>query len=84
MSLTSPNVLWEIQCSSESTDGFHSGADVSMLSQFCSEKEVRRRMIDVLPSQVDHSQVDQSRVDHSADPLDTYPTRHLSTRHLPH
>jgi hypothetical protein len=34
------NVLWEIRCSSETAEGFHSGADVSMLSQYPQEVEM--------------------------------------------
>jgi hypothetical protein len=34
------NVLWEIRCSSETAEGFHSGADVSMLSQYPQEAEM--------------------------------------------
>lgn len=34
------NVLWEIRCKAETSEGFHSGADVSLLSQFPSEKEM--------------------------------------------
>ena len=33
-------VLWEIRCSEETSDGFHCGADVSLLSQFPTEKEM--------------------------------------------
>ena len=33
-------VLWEIECSPETDDGFHSGADVSLLSQYPGEKEL--------------------------------------------
>ena len=39
MSRTQKNVLFEIQCAEESAEGFHSGADVSMLSQFPAERE---------------------------------------------
>ena len=31
-------VLWEIRCSEETSDGFHCGADVGLLSQFPTEK----------------------------------------------
>jgi hypothetical protein len=34
------NVLWEIRCESETAEGFHSGADVSMLSQYPQEAEM--------------------------------------------
>jgi hypothetical protein len=34
------NVLWEVHCSDETTEGFHSGADVSMLSQYPEENEM--------------------------------------------
>jgi hypothetical protein len=34
-----PNLLWEIRCRPEDDTGFHFGADVSFLSQFCAEKE---------------------------------------------
>ena len=33
-------VLWEIECGAETDDGFHSAADVSLLSQFPGEKEM--------------------------------------------
>jgi hypothetical protein len=33
-------VLWEIECGAETGDGFHSGADVSFLSQYPGEKEL--------------------------------------------
>ena len=33
------NLLWEIKCSAESSTGFHSGADVSAVSQYAGEKE---------------------------------------------
>lgn len=33
------NVLWELDCRDED-EAFHNGADVSMLSQFATEKEV--------------------------------------------
>jgi hypothetical protein len=33
-------VLWEIECGPETDDGFHSAADVSLLSQFPGEKEM--------------------------------------------
>jgi hypothetical protein len=32
--------LWEVHCSDETTEGFHSGADVSMLSQYPDEGEM--------------------------------------------
>ena len=35
-----PNVLWEMHCSAETTEGLHSGADVSLLSQYPREKEM--------------------------------------------
>ena len=34
------SVLWELKCGSETSEGFHSGADVSLLSQFPSEREM--------------------------------------------
>ena len=34
------NVLWEIQCRGETAEGFHSGADVSLLSQYPQEQEI--------------------------------------------
>ena len=34
------NVLWVLKQSSETDDGYHSGADISMLSQFEAEKEI--------------------------------------------
>ena len=34
------NVLWKIECSPETDDGFHSAADVSALSQFPQEREM--------------------------------------------
>ena len=34
------NVLWEIRCGQETAEGFHSGADVSLLSQYPSEQEM--------------------------------------------
>jgi hypothetical protein len=40
MSKEEKNVLWEIRCSEETSEGFHSGADVSLLSQFPTEKEM--------------------------------------------
>jgi hypothetical protein len=40
MRKTEPNVLWEIECSAETAEGFHSGADVSLLSQFPQEREM--------------------------------------------
>jgi hypothetical protein len=39
-STTEMNILWEIQCSEETSEGFHCGADVSLLSQFPEEKEM--------------------------------------------
>lgn len=33
------NVLWKLRSSQESDSGFHSGADVSMLSQYAAEEE---------------------------------------------
>jgi hypothetical protein len=33
-------IMWEIVCSAETDEGFHSGADVSVLSQFPSEREM--------------------------------------------
>ena len=33
-------VLWEIECGAETDDGFHSAADVSLLSQYPGEKEM--------------------------------------------
>ena len=33
-------VLWEIECGAETDDGFHSAADVSLLSQYPAEKEM--------------------------------------------
>ena len=33
-------VLWKIECSEESDDGFHSAADVSLLSQFPEQQEM--------------------------------------------
>lgn len=39
MSTVEPNVLWELDCRAED-EAFHNGADVSMLSQFATEKEV--------------------------------------------
>ncbi len=35
-----PNVLWKINARSESTEGFHHGADISLLSQYAEEGEV--------------------------------------------
>lgn len=35
-----PNVLWGLKPHPESDDGFHRGADISMLSQFAGEREV--------------------------------------------
>jgi hypothetical protein len=40
MSKVDKNVLWEIRCSEETSEGFHCGADVSLLSQFPKEKEM--------------------------------------------
>ena len=40
MSELGGNVLWEIQCEKESDVAFHSGADISFLSQFTDEREV--------------------------------------------
>jgi hypothetical protein len=40
MSTQDKNVLWEIRCSEETSQGFHCGADVSLLSQFPTEKEM--------------------------------------------
>jgi hypothetical protein len=37
---TAAGVLWKIECSDESEEGFHSAADVSLLSQFPEEKEM--------------------------------------------
>eukprot|EP00932_Pfiesteria_piscicida_P018621 SRR837773.5471.p3 GENE.SRR837773.5471~~SRR837773.5471.p3 ORF type:complete len:150 (+),score=53.34 SRR837773.5471:351-800(+) len=34
------NVLWRLQPSMQTDAGFHYGADISMLSQFCGEDEV--------------------------------------------
>ena len=33
------NVLWEMRCGDETSEGFHSGADVSMMSQYPKEQE---------------------------------------------
>ena len=33
------NVLWEVKCTAETSTGFHSGADVSALSQYAQEQE---------------------------------------------
>jgi hypothetical protein len=40
MDTNGENLLWEIQCTGEDAEGYHSGADVSMLSQWPKEKEV--------------------------------------------
>ena len=40
MSPKGANLLWEIRCGPETSEGFHSGADVSMLSQFPDEREI--------------------------------------------
>ena len=40
MDKTQPNVLWEVRCGPETSEGFHSGADVSLLSQFPEECEM--------------------------------------------
>lgn len=32
------NVLWQLECRKQSITGFHSGADISMLSQFGGEE----------------------------------------------
>jgi hypothetical protein len=40
MDLTQLNVLFEMQCTSENYDGFNSGADLSLLSQWPMEKEM--------------------------------------------
>jgi hypothetical protein len=40
LSKVDKNVLWEIRCSEETSEGFHCGADVSLLSQFPKEKEM--------------------------------------------
>jgi hypothetical protein len=34
------NLLWEFRCTQENTVGFHSGADVSMISQYPSYNEM--------------------------------------------
>ena len=34
-----PNLLWEIRCRAEDDAGFHFGADISFLSQYCAEAE---------------------------------------------
>jgi hypothetical protein len=33
-------VLWEVECGPETDDGYHSGADVGLLSQFPGEQEL--------------------------------------------
>jgi len=40
MASGTPNVLWKLEPKPETDDGFHFGADISMLSQFAAEKEV--------------------------------------------
>jgi len=39
MDPTGPNVLWALQSAPETDEGYHCGADISMLSQFASEQE---------------------------------------------
>jgi hypothetical protein len=39
MNKEGPNVLWEITCAPEDDKGFHSGANVKILSQFPEEEE---------------------------------------------
>ena len=34
------NVLWELECGPETAEGFHCGADVSILSQWPKEREI--------------------------------------------
>lgn len=34
------NILWELKCTAETSEGFHSGADVSLLSQYPEEQEI--------------------------------------------
>ena len=41
-------VLWEIECGAETDDGFHSAADVSLLSQYPGEKEMLFRPLTML------------------------------------
>ena len=33
-------MLWEVRCDGETSEGYHSAADVSLLSQFPMEKEM--------------------------------------------
>jgi hypothetical protein len=40
MTSSDSNVLWAIECRAEDEEGFHSGADVSMVSQFPKEREI--------------------------------------------
>ena len=50
------NVMWRLLGSAEDDAGYHMGADVAMLSQFDSEKEVLfppLTMLSVLPSAAD-------------------------------
>jgi hypothetical protein len=45
-------VLWEIECGAETDDGFHSAADVSLLSQYPGEKEMLFPPLTMLQVQV--------------------------------
>jgi hypothetical protein len=52
------NILWEIQCSEETSEGFHCGADVSLLSQFPEEKEMLFPPMTMLTVQMPDGQAD--------------------------
>ena len=39
MATEQSNVLWEVKCGAETATGLHSGADVSLVSQFAQEQE---------------------------------------------
>ena len=48
------NVMWRLRASPETDDGFHYGADVSILSQFARENEILFppcTMLEVKPSE---------------------------------